>query len=103
MAIEVPGQTKGVAEKSEQVVASVLHGAKNLKIVSYTSDVLFKSTHVNASRNIVNSGLQRQQKSKSQSNPQGSAAPTCIISTITAMVISSSKNPSPLAMSLLEL
>jgi hypothetical protein len=62
MAIDVEDLASGGGEKSQEVIASVLHGVKDLKIVSLS--VKFMRLFLIFPRNIVSLAHQNLQKSK---------------------------------------
>jgi hypothetical protein len=62
MAIDVEDLASGGGEKSQEVIASVLHGVKDLKIVSLS--MKFIKLFLILSRSIVTLALQNLQKSK---------------------------------------
>jgi hypothetical protein len=62
MAIDVADLTSGGGEASQEVIASVLHGVKDLKVVSLS--VKFIKLFLIFSRSIVTLALQNPQKSK---------------------------------------
>ena len=88
MAIEA--QVGGGAGGSE-VMASVLHGIKDLQIV-YSPPVIVNKTTANTSRKIGNLVLQKPQKSRSQFKLLDCVVRICITSITTAMETSSSEN-----------
>jgi hypothetical protein len=62
MAIDVEDLASGGGERTQEVIASVLHGVKDLKIVSLS--MKFKEDFPTCSRNIVTLAHQNPQKSK---------------------------------------
>jgi len=91
-------KTPDVSQDGEQQIrASVLHGAKDLRIVSLP--VFSVDTTFTKLRKTASSSHPAQQTSKSPSAQPASAAPTCITTDTTAMATSSFGSPCPSAMS----
>lgn len=90
-----------LASNSKQIRASVLHGAKDLRIVRTLKLILHQNSIVDDIRKTAPYSLQAQQISKSLSAQQASAAQTCTTTDTTEMATSSSRSPCRLVTNLL--